>query len=745
MSKIAIYGKGGIGKSTISANLSAAMASKGHKVLQIGCDPKHDSTKLLLHGKKLTTALDYMRDVGPTEQDIGEILEEGYLGIGCIEAGGPRPGVGCAGRGIISTFDMLERFRLPQKYDTVIYDVLGDVVCGGFAVPIRREYADYIFIVTSGEFMSLYAANNILRGIQNYDGDIGRVAGIIYNKRNIEGEDSRVERFAEAVNLPVIARIPRDDVFTRAEAERITAFEMCAGDEVTAVFKNIANSIDGDLELYKALPVTDEELERCIANAGSTKKNDNDVHRKNKNEKHGETPAKPVNEPANIGNEPENVGNEPVYYYSKSLKNSEPLHGCAFNGALSTCVHVRGAIILAHAPKSCAYISFQTISSSGRRRLFERGSLLPVSLAPDIECTDMGETEIVFGGMERLEEKIEELKEKKPEAIVVISGCPAGITGDDISKAERLSDENTRVISLKTDGNMAGDYLQGMIMAYTTLARAFVRKDIEPDNKYVNIIAEKIVLTGTEENFRTMERYLKSMGLLINCRFLYDTDTYKLRNLKRGGINIPAYGDYAGRMLGDFLHREYGMHMFEKPFPVGFDSTCDWLRTLGRSLGKEARVEEIISAEREKYVRKINEIMPVLKGKKLMVITYNHELDWILKTADDAGMEIVKIGILNFSQDEGFRTNLSLKCPVEENYDKTKRMSDIDKYKPDVLLTNYASSVAEKVAVADTIPMCPYVGFESGIEMLKRWAELLRLDRKGEWNDDAVLFDKYYS
>jgi len=284
-----------------------------------------------------------------------------------------------------------------------------------------------------------------------------------------------------------------------------------------------------------------------------------------------------------------------------------------------------------------------------------------------------------------------------------------------------------------------------MIMAYTTLARAFVRKDIEPDNKYVNIIAEKIVLTGTEENFRTMERYLKSMGLRINCRFLYDTDTYKLRNLKRGGINIPAYGDYAGRMLGDFLHREYGMHMFEKPFPVGFDSTCDWLRTLGRSLGKEARVEEIISAEREKYVRKINEIMPVLKGKKLMVITYNHELDWILKTADDAGMEIVKIGILNFSQDEGFRTNLSLKCPVEENYDKTKRMSDIDKYKPDVLLTNYASSVAEKVAVADTIPMCPYVGFESGIEMLKRWAELLRLDRKGEWNDDAVLFDKYYS
>ena len=170
MERIAVYGKGGIGKSTISANLSVALAHAGRRVLQVGCDPKHDSTRLLLGGARLTTVLDYLRETKPTDRTLDEILVEGFAGVGCVEAGGPKPGVGCAGRGIISTFDLLEQFQLDRRYDTVVYDVLGDVVCGGFAVPIRNEYANVILVVTSGEFMSLYAANNILRGIRNYDG-----------------------------------------------------------------------------------------------------------------------------------------------------------------------------------------------------------------------------------------------------------------------------------------------------------------------------------------------------------------------------------------------------------------------------------------------------------------------------------------------------------------------------------------------------------------------------------------------
>jgi nitrogenase subunit NifH len=156
MFQIAVYGKGGIGKSTISANLSYALARNGKKVLQIGCDPKHDSTRLLLKGMIQTTVLNYIRDIPPPDRRLQDVLKEGILGIRCVEAGGPEPGIGCAGRGILSTFDALKKMGLDEhEFDIKLYDVLGDVVCGGFAVPLRREYADAIYLVTSGEFCHL--------------------------------------------------------------------------------------------------------------------------------------------------------------------------------------------------------------------------------------------------------------------------------------------------------------------------------------------------------------------------------------------------------------------------------------------------------------------------------------------------------------------------------------------------------------------------------------------------------------
>ncbi|MBP5735301.1 MAG: AAA family ATPase, partial [Candidatus Methanomethylophilaceae archaeon] len=190
MVRIAVYGKGGIGKSTMSSNLTAALSDNGHKVLQIGCDPKHDSTRLLLGGEVKSTILDYMKDTPPGERRLDDVVSEGYKGCLCAEAGGPEPGVGCAGRGIISSFDLLRDLGGDSILrDVTLYDVLGDVVCGGFAVPLRNEYAEIIYIVSSGEFMSIYAANNILKGICNYDPD--RVGGIIFNSRGDPEEENR--------------------------------------------------------------------------------------------------------------------------------------------------------------------------------------------------------------------------------------------------------------------------------------------------------------------------------------------------------------------------------------------------------------------------------------------------------------------------------------------------------------------------------------------------------------------------
>ena len=214
MQKIAIYGKGGIGKSTVTSNLAAALATLGKRVIQIGCDPKADSTVNLLGGEPLTPVMNFIRDFDREPETIGEISKVGFGNILCIETGGPTPGLGCAGRGIITTFSLLEELELFETYqpDFVLYDVLGDVVCGGFAAPIREGYAEKVLIVTSGEKMALYAANNINNAVKNFaDRNYAAVRGIVMNRRAVENEEEKVRRFADDNNLEIVADIPRSN------------------------------------------------------------------------------------------------------------------------------------------------------------------------------------------------------------------------------------------------------------------------------------------------------------------------------------------------------------------------------------------------------------------------------------------------------------------------------------------------------------------------------------------------------
>lgn len=228
MLKIAIYGKGGIGKSTTTANLAAAFSLLGKKVIQIGCDPKADSTMNLLNGHPVQPVMDYIREKDQEPERIEEIAKEGFGGVVCIETGGPTPGLGCAGRGIITTFSLLEELELFETYhpDVVLYDVLGDVVCGGFAAPIREGYAEQILIVTSGEKMALYAANNINTAVRNFeDRGYAKVRGIILNRRIVENEYEKVSAFAGANNLEIIADIPRSSDIIKYEDRGMTVIE----------------------------------------------------------------------------------------------------------------------------------------------------------------------------------------------------------------------------------------------------------------------------------------------------------------------------------------------------------------------------------------------------------------------------------------------------------------------------------------------------------------------------------------
>ena len=250
MIKIAVYGKGGIGKSTTVSNVAAALAEKGMTVMQIGCDPKADSTIQLRHGREMRTVLDLYNEKKQNLK-LEDMTTTGYQGVICVEAGGPTPGLGCAGRGIIATFQLLEDLKLFETYkpDVVLYDVLGDVVCGGFAAPIREDYAEKVLIVTSGEKMALYAADNISKAVKNFeDRSYARVFGIVLNHRNVENETEKVETFAKEHGFDIVGEIPRSDEINRCEDQGKTVIEGNPESDISKCFYDLAEILWKDEE-----------------------------------------------------------------------------------------------------------------------------------------------------------------------------------------------------------------------------------------------------------------------------------------------------------------------------------------------------------------------------------------------------------------------------------------------------------------------------------------------------------------
>ncbi|MDD3397993.1 MAG: nitrogenase component 1 [Candidatus Methanomethylophilaceae archaeon] len=717
--RIALYGKGGIGKSTISSNLTAALTLRGQRVLQIGCDPKHDSTRLLTNGSPPITVLDYLRYTPPQERRLDHVMGTGFQGCHCVEAGGPEPGVGCAGRGIISAFDLLEELGIEGlEHDITIYDVLGDVVCGGFAVPLRDEYADTVYVVTSGEFMSLYAANNILRGVANYDPH--RIGGIIFNSRGDQEEEERVERFSQAVGVPVVASVPRSPLFLAAEKEGVTLVELKPEGELSQVFHGLASEVLSGRR-HTAHHLSEQDLESVVLGISSVR-----------------SPVKTADTP-----ELAHEGKKAVLRYtSRNVDKGEILHGCAFSGAAAICMSVQDLTTILHGPDSCAHLAYQLASNGVRRSFLREGTLVRSFLDTDVHSTSMQESCMVFGGVSALQDKMEQCINEGSRNIAVITSCPAGIIGDDVVKTmERMSLANPDVtfIPLIEDGNMQGDHMQGVIDACIGLSRCLIEQDVEESPEAVNLVGIKPIASNCHANIEAVSRLISMLGLQVNCRYIGDSSLEQIRAFRRAPLSLLMSTDRFAMVLKDYLVKEQGATFSPLAVQPGMRGTERWLRCLAEQAGITDRLDDTMDRIRSEYQERLEALKPHLKGRSVYVLSMHKDIDWLVDLLIDLEVEIQRVRVLeraDHSMDYDVVNEHRDIIEFESSYDVAEVKQDVRKHSPQLLLTTYLTQLDLPIHQFK-VPLVPDLGHLGALNMAEEWALSLRAPVEEGWRKDA--------
>ena len=606
--RIAVYGKGGIGKSTITSNLSYSLSRMDHKVIQIGCDPKCDSTRPLLKGRYQTTVTEYMRDVPPSKRRMEDIVSEGSNGILCIEAGGPSPGTGCAGKGIISMFSTLEKMGLDgMGYDYTLYDVLGDVVCGGFSIPMRPEHSDAILIVTSGEYMSLFAANNIMKGSRQFEKEGGRVAGLILNRRGLENEDSLVEAFSDATGVPILGRIDRSEIFRAASAKGCTVCEYDDTSPEAKCFSDMVETICAlDLsELASPAPLTDMELDR--------------LYSEGRFDGHGSFLDKraPKTYPDSIPvfTAPRRIGKGPVAAVLEAGK-------------------VTDIPVVIHGTSSCGFTMLNEVTEERIRHLVSDPEAF-VSPGDNMLSTDMTADSSIFGGQDRLRAKLEPLV-KGNKAVLVISTCLPGMIGDDCERLiEDMQKENPGSRILFVDANRVDSGFDAHMEVIRALA-GLIDTGIEPQGAFINVVDDNFISFNKGENRRNLEILLSDVGMVSGPGFLNDCSVDEIIGLRRYGISVLAEDGRDNNALKGIL-LDKGIRFMEHPLPRGYAETVDWMKELVSISGIDADPSVGIS---EEYRQTLSRYSPDLIDKRVVILSWEPKKDlWMADALEDCGCE----------------------------------------------------------------------------------------------------------
>ena len=656
MFQLAVYGKGGIGKSTMSANISLMLAQRGHTVMQIGCDPKHDSTRLLLGGGSQRTVLDYVREVPEGDRRLEDVMVEGSGGVLCIESGGPEPGIGCAGRGILTAFETISRLGADRAgADVRLYDVLGDVVCGGFAVPLRDENADGVIIVTSGEFMALYAANNIMKGIRRFTPERPRLIGIVLNSRGVEGEEETVCRFAAATGTRVIATVPRDRLFASAEAAGRTVCELFPGSDaakaVGAIVYRIEDVISG-AGMDIPSPLDDDQLSDLAAGR-------------------------------EIRPGRRNIVDLPTCPGCARSTSRRQKYSCASCGAVMALARLRDSAVIIHGPRSCAYLMDSAYLSTVAD--LYTGGVYDDPMPDNIYCTCMDDSAAIFGGADSLRGTMESAYADGFREVAVVTTCVSGMIGDDcdaVARGFRSSHPDVGTTVLSTDGVINGDYLDGTDAAVSELIRS-IDPSVGPVPGEVNLIGASFFDLQCPDAAAELRRMLGVFGLRVNCRLLDDTTMGSVRGFCRGTVDILLNEDRASD-FEDRVVARLGRSRERVRLPTGPYEYAGWLRRMSEVTGIPCEAEE--DWARSMMSRFMEDHRDVFEGRRIVLSTViPRNMDWLVDALTDMGAVIVRFGYAK-GPDERCGVTARYRDMLTFDYGKNGMSEDWDALHPDLLL-----------------------------------------------------------
>lgn len=680
MFKISVYGKGGIGKSTFSANLSHGLSEMGHRVLHVGCDPKHDSTRLLVGGAGIVTFADNPDD----------FITDSDSGVSCVECGGASCGTGCAGKGMGLMFDRLR----DTDADYRVCDVLGDVVCGGFSIPLRRGNVDAVILVTSGEFMSLYALNNLLRGIRNIN-DTECILGIVFNRRGDPGEEIPVRRFAEAVGLPIICDMPRSGLFKMAESSGMTLLEAFPDSEEASRIRGILDRVVSRGDLHRASPLPEGSMLDLAA---------------------GRPLTHAVDERRVKGCTFEMVDHERNMTYTANYV----MPSCTSHGAVDAALRITDAATVLHGPLNCAYL----MEFAYRRRMMQssstRGGLLPPC---NMYSTALDGNTAFSGDAGLVEDAVRRAVSDGFRHVFIIPTCSSEIIGTDLSiLASRLSEETgADVAAVPGDEVFLGSKF-GEVNGMMDLLISRMGPCDNPRRDTVNLVGRMFYSVGREDNMREFRGILSSMGLVINMNFLDSCTMDDLGRYSEAEFAIQLGKSRFNRNLCRKLERATGMRHVEVDMPMGLSESLGWVDAICDATGRDHLRESAKSELRRRFESLMAPIRERIAGRRVMIYYFSHsDLDWHLEALDAVGVKVEQITFVKGNiVDHNEKVTDCRDIPVVRDGSFCGFKEDVERLRPDLIVTNDHNRVSEL-----GIPWCGMNARTMGIGGSVEWAELL--------------------